>query len=165
MDRPLLALALLALSLGLGGCMLGAGPTVGVRTTGEFSLGWEASGSMISSHWRGGGGAQIGQSIPFGPRRSTVYFAGQGFWRFLEASEEDDDAGYFGGAGGFAVREGGTQPHASMWAMALTGTISCAAPSDRDPVLTLQLGVRLIAGVGELYLAPKVNSYGNVCPD
>jgi hypothetical protein len=169
MDRPrftaalALALATALLGSGLGGCMIGAGPTVGVRTTGEFSFGWEASVNAINSYMSGGGGGvQVGQSIPLGPRRSTVYFAGQGFWRFREASE-DDVAGYVGGSGGLAVREGGTQPYASLWAMALRGTVACATSFGEDSVLTLELGVRWIAGAGELYLAPKVNTYGNYC--
>jgi hypothetical protein len=160
----MVAVAAVVLGSGLCGCLIGAGPTVGVRTSGEISVGWEASGSTIESRERGGGGAQIGQSIPFGPRRSTIYFGGQGYWR-VRGTLEDHAAGYAGGAGGLADREGGIQPYAGLWAMVLTSrsTLDCGAFFGRNAELTLQLGVRVIAGVGELYLAPKVNTYANFC--
>ena len=158
MDRQLLVIAL----LGVGGCLAGAGPTAGVRTTGEFSWGWEASGSVMGSLQRGGGGAMIGQSIPWGPRRSTVYFAAQGY-RSLQDDPVHDSGSYLGASGGLAVREGGVQPHGGLWGMALSGKLSCAGDPEGGSVLTVQLGVRWIAGAGELYLAPKVNSFGDYC--
>lgn len=143
--------------LGLGGCLMGAGPTLGVRTTGEISVGWEAGGSVMGTYW--GGGAQLGQSFPLGPRRATTYVAGQAYRLLHDGPDRDPDA-YLGASLGLAGGEGGFQPYASLWPMGFSGARDCAP---KDPVVTVQVGVRWIAGSAELYVAPKLNRYAEYC--
>jgi hypothetical protein len=153
MTRQLLAIGMLV----LGGCLTGVGPTIGVRTTHEISLGWEASSSVMGTYWNSG--AQVGQSFPLGPRRATTYVAGQ-VYRLLHNGPDRDTDAYLGASLGFAGGEGGARPYASLWPMGLTGERSCVP---EGPVFTIQVGVRWIAGSGELYVAPKINRFSDYC--
>jgi hypothetical protein len=147
------------LLLGLDGCLAGIGPTVGVRSSGELSAGWEASTSLAN------GGIELGQSIPLGPRRATTYGAIHGF-RHLDDASDDETATFLGASLGIAGGEGGYLPYPSVWPMVLMGDRGCR-PRDEPggrAVFTVQLGMRWIGGGwGELYLAPKLNYFAPLC--
>lgn len=145
--------------LGVGGCMAGAGPTFGLRTSGEVSAGWEAAASGLYV------GPEIGQSFPLGPHRATTYFAVHGFGRVDEASDEEDDTAVFlGGSLGLAGGEGGFGLYPSAGSMVLVGDRGCYP---REPwVFTAQLGIRWVGGyAGELFLAPKLSYFEPFCSD
>lgn len=154
-------LALLAV---LPGCLLGGGPVLAVRPKAKVALGYEVSGNL------GMLGIEGGNTFPLDGGPTMGYFAARGTLS-LDPSDgkdapaagiDDENATHLNlmigggraeGRGGFAA---GVAP------MLMWGERGCGGD---DKVFTLTLGVRTVAGMTELYVAPKANIYEGACFD
>jgi hypothetical protein len=132
------------------GCLVGGGPVVTLRKS-KVALGFEASGNVFAFGAEGGtaGGVSYGGLRYLAPLRSDENRTDQLFagMDYEHAPHVSLMAGYGGGDGdrGLAIGAAG---------MAIVGERDCFAESY---LFSVAVGVRMIGGVGELYVAPKAN--------
>lgn len=145
--------AALLLVLALGGCTIGAGPTMGYRR-GRATAGWEIDTGIIGyDQTTGGAGTlDVGQSWREG--KHTTYFTASMMRMRLDEDQRfigvGGSLGYGGGNDGDSHLVGGVAP--------LTGRLwgeQCSGSSD-GWMATFSIGVRAIAGDVEVYVSPRV---------
>ncbi len=152
----------LALLVVLPGCLLGGGPVLAVRPKAKVALGYEVSGNL------GMLGIEGGNTFPLNGGRTMGYFAARGTLaldpsrgdRIVGIDEETATHLNLMIGGGRAEGRGGLA--AGVAPMMVWGDRECGGD---DKVFTLTLGVRTVAGLTELYVAPKANIYSPFCFD
>lgn len=162
MRAVLLVLRFAAIVL-LPGCLVGAGPVLGLRPQAKVALGYEVSGNLGTVGVEGGntfglnGGTTAGyfavrSTLPLKPTNDDAYVVG------LD-EETTPHLNLMHGAGRY---EGKNSVAAGAAPMMVFGYRGCD-PDRHNVQFTITLGVRTIAGLTEIFVAPKVNAYDPLC--
>ena len=142
-----------ALLLLLAGCHLGGGPIVAVSPDHGLRVGGEASAGLayLGSSW----GATFAP-LHAGMSRAYLTFD-PGYGTELRGSDPER-AVLFGATIGKAYGEGDQGGLAAgVWAGPAIAYETCATADGMFPAYSAVLGFRMLAGVAEIYLTPKIN--------
>jgi hypothetical protein len=144
----------------IAGCHLGTGPVIAYSPQDGFRAGLETSGGL--GFVRGSLGATWAP-VGNGPTRRYVTFDpgyAHRVGRVVRNDGEDSYEIYLGGGATIGKAYGPDQDGLAVGVWT-TGTMFDYSCEQTNFVFTIAIGYRVLANIGELFIAPKANLYGD----